>query len=54
MSYGFSMGFAQAKDLSEAMSLAQKYVDERMKLMRIAQELERNVYYAPTIRAGYS
>lgn len=38
MSYGFSMGFAQAKDFSEAMSLAQEYVDERMKLMRKSGE----------------
>lgn len=54
MSYGFSMGFAQAKNFSEAMSLAHEYVDERMKLMRIVQELERNVYFAPTVRAGYT
>lgn len=30
MSYGFLMGFAQAKDLSEAMNLALEYVGMRM------------------------
>lgn len=53
MSYGFSMGFAQAKDLSEAMNLALEYVGMRMEPERVAEELKRNIYYVPTIRARY-
>ena len=54
MSYGFSMGFAQAKDLSEAMNLALEYVGMRMEPKRVTEELKRNIYYVPTIRARYA
>lgn len=53
MSYGFLMGFAQAKDLSEAMNLALEYVGMRMEPKRVTEELKRNIYYVPTIRARY-
>lgn len=46
MSYGFSMGFAQAKDLSEAMNLALEYVGMRMEPKRVTEELKRNIYYS--------
>ena len=49
MSYGFLMGFAQAKDLSEAMNLALEYVGMRMEPKRVTEELKRNIYYVPTI-----
>ena len=43
-----------AKDLSEAMNLALEYVGMRMEPKRVTEELKRNIYYVPTIRARYA
>ena len=53
MSYGFSMGFAQANSLQEAMKIALEYTQSQMTEKNVRKAIGDNRYYIPSVRTGY-
>ena len=53
MSYGFSMGFAQANSLLEAMKIALEYTQSQMTEKNVRKAIRDNRYYIPSVRTGY-
>ena len=48
MSYGFSMGFAQANSLQEAMKIALEYTQSQMTEKNVRKAIGDNRYYIPS------
>jgi hypothetical protein len=53
MSYGFSMGFAHANSLQEAMKIALEYTQSQMTEKNVKKTIKDNRYYIPSVRTGY-
>ena len=54
MSYGFSMGFAHANSLQEAMKIALEYTQSQMTEKNVKKTIKDNRYYIPSVRTGYT